>query len=91
MCKDPFYKEYTNGILSQLLEYDKKNEGHLLETLETLIAHMGVRNTTAESLFLHRNTLAYRIKKIESLCGYSLDDSDNLFKLGLALKMRHYI
>lgn len=91
ICKDPFYKEYTNGMLSQLLEYDRKNEGHLLETLETLIAHMGVRNTTAEALFLHRNTLAYRIKKIESLCGYSLDDSDNLFKLGLALKMRHYI
>lgn len=91
MCKDPFYKEYTNGILSQLMEYDNKNEGHLLETLETLIEHMGVRNTTAEALFLHRNTLAYRVKKIESLCGYSLDESDNLFKLGLALKMRYYI
>jgi purine catabolism regulator len=43
---------------------------------------------TAQKLFVHRNTLRYRLHKIEKLLGKSLDSSTNRFALQLALYLR---
>lgn len=91
MGKNDYFKLYIEQILGKLLEYDGKNGGDLLETLEALVDNMGARNDTAKSLFLHRNTLAYRINKIEALTGFELDNNKNLFMIGLALKMRYFL
>lgn len=91
MGKNDFFQSYVKDILGKLQEYDRKNGVNLMETLESLIDHMGARNETAKALFLHRNTLAYRIKKIEALTGYDLENNNNLFMLGLALKLRYFI
>ncbi len=40
-------------------------------------------------LYVHRNTLMYRLKRIEDLTGASLDDPETRFNLQLALKMHH--
>ncbi len=82
---------HIEKVLGALFEYDKKNKGNLVDTLEILIENMGAKNITAEQLHLHRNSLSYRLKKIESLTGISLEDSKNLLSLGLILKIRHFI
>ena len=57
-----------------LLAYDKKHGSDLARTLYIYL--MNERNTvaTAAALFMHRNSIVYRIRKIESLVGGNFDD-----------------
>ena len=41
----------------------------------------------AKELYLHRNTLFYRITKIESILGCSLDREGKLIELGAAIRL----
>ena len=40
-----------------------------------------------KELYLHRNTLFYRIKKIESILDCSLDREEKLIELGAAIRL----
>ena len=66
--------EYCNSKLDKLEEYDHANGTFLKETL--LAYYMNGFNTvkTAEALFIHRNSLMYRLKKIEELLEIELTD-----------------
>lgn len=88
---DPFFTTFVDTALKKLREFDNDNDTCLLATLEALFDNMGIRSATAEQLFLHRNTLSYRLKKIESLTGRDLNNSRDLLTLGLAAKLSHYI
>jgi DNA-binding PucR family transcriptional regulator len=51
-------------------------------------AYLGNRcrlRTTAEQLHIHRNTLQYRLRRIEGLAGISFDDRDNRVALEVGL------
>ena len=41
----------------------------------------------AASLGVHRNTVAYRLRRIEELTGWDLADADLRFALGIALRL----
>ena len=66
--------EYCNEKLDKLEEYDHANGTFLQETL--LAYYMNGFNTvkTAEALYIHRNSLIYRLKKSEELLGMELTD-----------------
>jgi purine catabolism regulator len=57
-------------------------------TLEAFFAHHGNVSQAAESLYLHRNSLLYRLERIGEISGLDLDDADDRFSLQLALKLR---
>ncbi len=57
----------------------------LLETLAALLRHDGSPTHAAEDLFCHRNTVIYRLKRIEALTGRSLTDPRDKMMLALAL------
>ncbi|RGS76341.1 PucR family transcriptional regulator [Coprococcus sp. AF21-14LB] len=88
ISREQVCKEYVSRELDALIHYDKENESDLVETLESLVNHLGARNTTATSLYLHRNTLMYRIKKIEHLTGYDLSNPESILELSLALRLK---
>jgi purine catabolism regulator len=46
---------------------------------------------TARQLYIHRNSLLYRIEKIQRILHLDLKDSDELLKLQLALKIYHML
>ena len=48
--------------------------GELLRTLHTLVSCDFDRAATSAALHVHRNTLAYRLKRIEEITGLDLDD-----------------
>lgn len=87
----PYFRRFVKDTIWELEEYDRLNGTKLIETLDVLIKNMGARNKTAEDLFLHRNTLSNKIKKIEKITGFHLSRSEDLFHLGLALKLRCFI
>lgn len=63
-----------NNEIVALVLHDKKYGGNLTEVLRTYLRCE--RNTTeaARSLYMHRNTMLYKIRKIESIIGADLDD-----------------
>jgi len=82
---------YVSGICGRKVEYDQENERELLETLEALVNNLGARNVTANALHLHRNTLIYRIKKIENQTGYDLSDPNSILELAFALRIMKFM
>lgn len=56
----------------------------LLETLVAAVRHGGSATRAAEDLVCHRNTVIYRVKRIEELTGLSLDQPRDRLLLSLA-------
>ena len=69
-------------ILSKLLE---NHADSLLETLFTYFEMNGNVSQTAEKLFIHRNTLQYRFRKIKEITGFDIYHIDDLVQLRLAV------
>ncbi len=82
-------RSFEEETLGELIDYDAKSGSQLLPTLEAFFASNGNLSKTADMLYVHRNTLMYRLKRIEDLTGASLDDPETRFNLQLALKMHH--
>lgn len=91
MAKMDIFREFVDETLLELKMHDEKYGTPFLETLKTLAEHHGARKETAETLFLHRNTLAYRIRRIEQLTGADLNDPDVLFQVNLVMKILAYM
>ena len=74
-------------ILSKLLE----NHGDsLLETLFAYFEMNGNVSQTADKLFIHRNTLQYRFRKIKEITGFDVYNIDDLVQLRLAVLQYRY-
>lgn len=69
---------------------DKASQTYI-STLRELFQNNMNMNVTAEKLHIHRNTLQYRLKKIEELSGYSVYDIDGALTLRLALLCYNYL
>lgn len=81
-------KSFAEDILGNLERYDAENNTNLLHILQVLADNSGIQTRTARTLFMHRNTLLYQIRKIESLTGLDLSNGKDLFAAQLALKIR---
>lgn len=77
--------------LGVLLEYDRENESEMVHTLEVFLEEDCNIASTTEKLFVHRNTVKYRIKRIEEILGRDLKDVTVQFNLRLAYKIRRYL
>jgi PucR family transcriptional regulator, purine catabolism regulatory protein len=84
---DPKIRGFTNEIIGPLVVYDNQNRGSLVKTVEAYFAHHGNISQTAESLFVHRNTLLYRMERIQELTRLQLDQANMRLALHLALKL----
>ncbi|GHO67419.1 CdaR family transcriptional regulator [Ktedonobacter sp. SOSP1-52] len=80
-----FYQE----TLGPLLNSDSRNDGTLLETLECFFRCNGNLSETARTMHLHRNSLLYRLGRIEELLGHTLEDAELRLSLQIALKIHH--
>ncbi|MEL1133720.1 helix-turn-helix domain-containing protein [Desulfitobacterium sp. THU1] len=82
--------EFYREILVDLETHDKqKNE--LVETLENYLSHHCDLKATANALFLHPNSLRYRLKRIEEILDVNLEDFDTIVALIIAFKIKHLI
>lgn len=60
----------------------------LLLTLETYVSCHGQMNELSSKLFIHRNTAAYRLMKLERLLNMQLKSTDSLLLLHLVFMFR---
>ncbi len=77
-----FYRE----TLAELVKYDQQTRGELIKTLEEYFKNLGNLRATSEALHVHRNTLLYRIERIEQISGMDLNNAEEHFALWLALQ-----
>lgn len=63
-----------NNEVIALVLYDKKNGTNLVEVLQAYLLHERNTTETAKALFIHRNTMLYKIHKIEEIMGCGLED-----------------
>ena len=81
---------YVEEKIGKLLRADEINDGNLSETLENYLNCSCNVKKTAEEMFLHRNTLNYRLKKIREILGCDLENLDTCLELKLAFLIRRY-
>lgn len=68
-------------MLASLEAYDADKNTELYETLKIYTKTGFSKNHTAELMFMHRNTVNYRIQQIENLFSVDFSDPSLLFKL----------
>ena len=78
-----FYGE----MLGRLEANDKRGDGELVRTLEAYFASKNSPTEAAERLHVHRNTLLYRLRRIQTITGLDLDDPETRLALHLALRV----
>lgn len=66
-----------------------RRDAALYDTLKVYLQQDKNSSATAKELVIHRNTLAYRLQKIERILGYSLEDAEICMNLYVALKAYH--
>jgi purine catabolism regulator len=84
----PAAQEFCREIIGPLVKYDQRHRSNLVKTMNAYFEHHGNISQTSETLYIHRNTLLYRLDRIQDLTGQHLDNSDERLALQLALKLR---
>jgi purine catabolism regulator len=82
----PELARYIEDELGPLLQHDAKASNPLLPTLRTYLFCDGNKSQAAQELYVQRRTLYYRLDRIESLLGRSLDNPDNRQALIFAVR-----
>jgi PucR family transcriptional regulator, proline-responsive transcriptional activator len=82
---------YCHPAILKLLEYDKQNHTDYYQTLQTYLFNNQNLNQTAELLFVHRNTMKYRLKKINELTGITLKNGMPIFQLAYSFMILNYL
>jgi sugar diacid utilization regulator len=77
---------YNNGI-GKIYTYDRENNTQLFETIQILIKYNFNFSEAADKLFIHRNTLYQRLKRIEEITGLDMNNSEARLILQLGLKI----
>ena len=74
------------GVL-KLKALDEQNGSDYIKTLKTFLDnHQNVVHT-ANTLYIHRSTLLYRLEKIKEAIGSELSDPEELLYIGISMRL----
>ena len=79
----------AESALRPLLDYDVQHDGQLVETLDAFLRCDCATGPAADQLFIHRNTLRYRLALIEKLTGRDLASFIDRVHFWLATTLLH--
>jgi sugar diacid utilization regulator len=68
------YMQFINNTVKRIFEYDKANKTELLNTLYWFISCNSSFVLTAKKMFVHKNTIIYRINRIIELFNPDLEN-----------------
>jgi DNA-binding PucR family transcriptional regulator len=84
-------KQFCDENLLKLIEYDKSNNTTFAGSLYEFLIHERNLAHTAKALHMHRNTLIYRINKIQEITNHDLENSSYRFRLLLSFKILSFL
>lgn len=83
-------RRFAVRVLGELATDCDRND-RLRETLREFLARNRSYAATAEALFLHRNTIQYRVAQALESCRQSLDDPEAVLNVQLALQVCRWL
>lgn len=83
--------EFCDRNLGPIREYDHRQHADLVKTLEAFFHCNGNLSQTAETLIVHRNTLLYRMNRIEEIAGIDMKRPETRLALHFALTIRRLL
>lgn len=81
---------YVKEKIGKILEEDERKDSELLNTLDVLIKNNMNIKKSSEELYIHNNSLRYRMDLIKKL-GIDLDNGHRLAETAIAIQMHDYL
>lgn len=75
------------NVIGGLVDYDSENNLDLLNTFKAYLQNKGNVSQTSRLLHLHRQSLLYRLKRIEEITHLSLEEADDTFLLEVCIRL----
>jgi sugar diacid utilization regulator len=95
LLNHPFSKmvilEFHNQYVEPILAFDKRHHADLYETILAYFQAGGNYAKTGAALYVHANTIRYRISTIEKVCKLNLSEEDDRLSLELALRLSPFL
>ena len=84
----PVLRSFRDRLLGPLTDYDDRHNAELLATLRSFLACDGSWSACASLMYVHVNTVRYRISRVEALTGRDLSALADRVDFFLALSRR---
>lgn len=86
-CDEAEIRQFQRDMLEELIRYDERNDTELLRTLEAVLESDLNLHKAADRLFVHYNTLRYRMNRVREIAGIDLKLPEHRLNLQVALKI----
>lgn len=86
-CLQPELNEFYLEMLESLVKYDKNKKTDLILTLKKYFEFEGNLKEISEKMFIHYNTVVYRMQRIKEILGVNLNNYEDRLNLQIALKI----
>lgn len=83
--------QYCHPKVLEIQRYDQAHETNFFETVSAYCRKGRNIMAAAEELYIHRNTMRYRLTKIEKLFGLSLEPEEVFHNVLISIKILDYI
>jgi hypothetical protein len=87
LCNVSDYKIFAHPALKILEDHDKNHDSVYLKTLIEYIKEFKDSSKAAKNLHIHKNSLHYRLGKIQELCELDFDNPQDCFQILLSSYM----
>ena len=84
-------EEYYDKTIHPLLEYDKNNDTDLTIVLRSYLNHNGSVKETADELYVHRNTINYKLTRISEILHMDLSKLDIRLQLSVGFMLENML
>jgi purine catabolism regulator len=84
-------ERFCYDAIGPLLVYDRENDTELASTLRTYLEQNQNSTKTAKLLYIHYNTLRYRLERIKAILGDVLKNPQQRLEIELALQLYPFV
>lgn len=84
-------KSFSSNILGNIINSSSQEKHILIDTLKAFINNKYDISKTSRELYIHRNTVKYRLSRCEELLNMSLSDSRDCFIIQFALEVNNIL
>lgn len=84
-------KQLSDECLQQVIKYDHEKNGQLLQTLKTFLENNCNYAAAADQLYIHKNTIKYRLQLIHELAGLNPEEGKDQLLFRIALSVRNVL
>ncbi|MDO5388233.1 MAG: PucR family transcriptional regulator ligand-binding domain-containing protein [Clostridia bacterium] len=83
-CDKKILKSCYYDKLKKIEDYDIKNKTEYIKTLKSFVKHKGNISEVTEELYVHRNTVNYRVTKLKEMLDTDFNDINIFLEIAIA-------